>query len=153
MARTRRERLSLIRAAVNAGITLFDTADVYGQGESERILGEALRSVDACIVTKAGRRFPFTKSVLFPLRGVAMSFLGYSSKARAAVLSARAKPLPRNYTPEYLRRALLSSLGRLRRKQTDIFLLHSPGAADLADGEALMGLVRSSMRGWQDALR
>jgi len=45
---SRPERLSLIAAAVNAGITLFDTADIYAQGESERILGEALRSIDAC---------------------------------------------------------------------------------------------------------
>jgi len=41
--RTRRESLSLVRAAANAGITLFDTADIYGQGKSERILGEALK--------------------------------------------------------------------------------------------------------------
>ena len=31
-SRTRRESLSLIAAAVNAGITLFDTADIYAQG-------------------------------------------------------------------------------------------------------------------------
>jgi aryl-alcohol dehydrogenase-like predicted oxidoreductase len=49
--RTRRESLSLIAAAVDSGITLFDTADIYAQGESERILGEALKSSDACIVT------------------------------------------------------------------------------------------------------
>jgi aryl-alcohol dehydrogenase-like predicted oxidoreductase len=134
---TRRENLSLIAAATNAGITLFDTADIYGQGESERILGEALKSIDARVATKAGQRFPFAKSGFFPLRGVAMSFLAHSSKARAAALSARAKPLPRNYTPEYLRGALLGSLGRLRREQADIFLLHSPSAADLADGEPL----------------
>jgi aryl-alcohol dehydrogenase-like predicted oxidoreductase len=135
--RTRREGLSLIAAAANAGITLFDTADIYGQGESERILGEALKSIDACIVTKAGRRFPLAKSILIPLRGVAMSFLAHSPKMRAAAFSARAKPLPRNYTPEYLRSALLGSLRRLRREQADIFLLHSPTSADLADGQAL----------------
>jgi len=32
---------------------------------------------------------------------------------------------------------VLRSLARLRREQVDIFLLHSPSAADLADGEAL----------------
>ena len=63
--RTRRESLSLVRAAANAGITLFDTADIYGQGKSERILGEALKFIDACIVTKAGLRFPFAKSFYF----------------------------------------------------------------------------------------
>jgi aryl-alcohol dehydrogenase-like predicted oxidoreductase len=136
-SRTRRQSLSLITTAANAGITLFDTADIYAQGESERILGEALKSSDACIVTKAGQRFPLAKSVLPPLRGVVARFLANSSLARAAATAARAKPLPRNYTSEYLRRSILRSLGRLRREQADIFLLHSPSAADLADGEAL----------------
>jgi aryl-alcohol dehydrogenase-like predicted oxidoreductase len=124
-------------AAANAGITLFDTADIYAQGESERILGEALKSSDAFIVTKAGQRFPLAKRVLVPLRGAVARFLANSSLARAAAIAARAKPLPRNYTPEYLRCSLLRSLGRLRREQADIFMLHSPSAADLADGEAL----------------
>jgi aryl-alcohol dehydrogenase-like predicted oxidoreductase len=135
--RTRRESLSLIAAAVNAGITLFDTADIYAQGESERLLGEALKSTDARIVTKAGQRFPFAVRVLLPLRGAAKRFLAHSSQARTAAIAARAKPLPRNYTPEYLRRSLLGSLGRLRCERVDMFLLHSPSAADLADGEAL----------------
>lgn len=40
---------------LDAGVRLFDTADVYGQGESERILGQALgkRRPDALIATKA----------------------------------------------------------------------------------------------------
>src|SRR6266446_1635698 len=96
--RTRRESLSLIAAAVNAGITLFDTADIYAQGESERLLGEALRSIDARIVTKAGQQFPFAKRVLLPWRCTAKRLLAHSFRARAAAIAARAKPLPRNYT-------------------------------------------------------
>jgi len=96
-----------------------------------------LRSIGARIITKAGQRFPFAKRVLLPLRGAAERFLAHSSQARMAAIAARAKPLPRNYTPEYLRRSLLGSLRRLGRERTDIFLLHSPSAADLADGEAL----------------
>ena len=135
--RTRRESLSLIAAAANAGITLFDTADIYAQGESERLLGEALKSIDAHIVTKAGQRFPFVKRVFVPLRSAATRVLAHSSQARTAAIAARTKPLPRNYTPEYLRRSLLGSLGRLQRERVDMFLLHSPSAADLMDGEAL----------------
>jgi aryl-alcohol dehydrogenase-like predicted oxidoreductase len=45
-----------IRAAVDLGVNLFDTADNYGQGLSERILGEALRDRrdGVVIVTKFG---------------------------------------------------------------------------------------------------
>src|SRR6516165_6859931 len=89
--RTRRESLSLIAAAVDSGITLFDTADIYAQGESERLLGEALRSTDARIVTKAGQQFQLAKRVLLPLRGVAKSLLAYSSQARAVAIIARTK--------------------------------------------------------------
>ena len=37
--------LACIRAALAAGITTFDTADVYAQGAAEQVLGEALRAV------------------------------------------------------------------------------------------------------------
>lgn len=37
-------------ASVAAGITLFDTAEIYGQGESERLLGELLRDSHAPVV-------------------------------------------------------------------------------------------------------
>jgi myo-inositol catabolism protein IolS len=39
------ETLKAIRAAVEAGITTIDTAEVYGEGHSERIVGEALQDV------------------------------------------------------------------------------------------------------------
>jgi aryl-alcohol dehydrogenase-like predicted oxidoreductase len=48
----------IVHAALDAGVTLFDTADVYAQGESERLLGAALQGRrDAAIVaTKVGGR-------------------------------------------------------------------------------------------------
>src|SRR5581483_7333277 len=38
-----RESLAAMHAAVDAGVTFFDTADVYGDGRSERLVGELLR--------------------------------------------------------------------------------------------------------------
>ncbi len=37
-------------ASINAGITLFDTAEIYGLGESERILGELIRKTGASVL-------------------------------------------------------------------------------------------------------
>ena len=37
------EALAVISAAIDAGIDLLDTANVYGDGASERIVGEAMR--------------------------------------------------------------------------------------------------------------
>jgi aryl-alcohol dehydrogenase-like predicted oxidoreductase len=39
------EANALVARAFDAGVTLFDTADVYSSGASERILGEALRAL------------------------------------------------------------------------------------------------------------
>ena len=63
--RTRHESLSLIAAALDSGITLFDTADIYAQGESERLLGEALRSTGARVITKAGNNFHLPNAFSF----------------------------------------------------------------------------------------
>ncbi len=53
------ESVRAIRHALELGVTLFDTADVYGCGHSERVLGRALagRRDDVVIVTKVGNRF------------------------------------------------------------------------------------------------
>src|SRR5512138_2318845 len=40
-----KEALPFVRRALEAGINFFDTADVYSQGESERILGSTLRQL------------------------------------------------------------------------------------------------------------
>ncbi len=53
---TRREMIDVIRAAVEAGITLFDTAEVYGPYINEEIVGEALEPYrdQVFIATKCG---------------------------------------------------------------------------------------------------
>jgi aryl-alcohol dehydrogenase-like predicted oxidoreductase len=52
------ESLAAMHAAVDAGVTFFDTADVYGDGRSERLIARLLRERDEPLVvaTKAGRR-------------------------------------------------------------------------------------------------
>lgn len=52
------DSLAALHAALDAGINLFDTADVYGDGRSERLLARLRRERDEDfhIITKAGRR-------------------------------------------------------------------------------------------------
>src|SRR3954451_11623389 len=47
---------AVLEAALDAGITLFDTADVYGDGDSERLMGEVLegRREEFVLATKFG---------------------------------------------------------------------------------------------------
>ena len=51
--------LGVISAAIEAGVTLIDTADVYGDGRSEQLIGQFLREhpgVEVTVATKMGRR-------------------------------------------------------------------------------------------------
>jgi len=56
------QALAVLEAAVAGGVTLIDTADVYGDGHSEKLIGQFLKSVggaDAAgltVITKMGRR-------------------------------------------------------------------------------------------------
>jgi aryl-alcohol dehydrogenase-like predicted oxidoreductase len=53
------DALAVLEAAADAGVTFFDTADVYGDGRSERLIGRFLRErpdAGVLVATKMGRR-------------------------------------------------------------------------------------------------
>src|SRR5882672_272482 len=54
------QSLAALHRAVDLGVNFFDTADVYGDGRSERLLARLLRERRETIyvATKAGRRLP-----------------------------------------------------------------------------------------------
>ncbi len=55
-----KESLAALHAALDGGVNFFDTADVYGDGRSERLLAKLRkeRKEKFYIATKAGRRLP-----------------------------------------------------------------------------------------------
>src|SRR3984885_3395998 len=56
---TESDALAVLRAAVESGVTFFDTADVYGDGRSERIIGRFVADIygqGVPVATKMGRR-------------------------------------------------------------------------------------------------
>ena len=53
------DALAILDASVESGITIFDTADAYGDGRSERLIGDYLKAnseLDIFVATKMGRR-------------------------------------------------------------------------------------------------
>src|SRR3954452_25244430 len=53
------EAIAVLDSATDAGVTFFDTADVYGDGRSEQLIGEYLKGrpeLDVFVATKMGRR-------------------------------------------------------------------------------------------------
>ncbi|MFX1391145.1 MAG: aldo/keto reductase [Promethearchaeota archaeon] len=92
------ESLKAINRAIELGINFFDTADVYGAGHSEEILGKALKEYrdDVVIATKFGNTFdPDRKKIT----GI-------------------------NITPNYIKSACESSLKRLKTDYIDLYWLH-----------------------------
>lgn len=91
------ESATLVGRALDAGINLFDTADVYHQGESETLLGRALgqRRGEAVIATKVGMRM--------------------DGGLQNAGLSAR-----------HIHASIDASLARLGTDRVDLYLCHRP---------------------------
>src|SRR5919198_4202489 len=110
------ESIHAIHKALDLGITLFDTADVYGCGHSERVLGRALaeRRDEVVIATKFGLRF---------------------DEATRTGAGADA-------SPEYVRRACEASLSRLGTDRIDLYQLHA-GADDRAAAEAVVEVLEA----------
>jgi aryl-alcohol dehydrogenase-like predicted oxidoreductase len=73
--------LAALHAAADAGVTLFDTADVYGDGRSERLIGQLLRERPGeplFVATKMGRRVAQD-----PAFFTADSFRAWTDRSRA----------------------------------------------------------------------
>jgi aryl-alcohol dehydrogenase-like predicted oxidoreductase len=91
------QSLAVIDAALEAGVTLFDTSDTYGQGTSEEFIGRALegRRDRVLIATKFGK--PMDE-----------------------------RPEERRGNPDYIRWAVEGSLRRLRTDVIDVYQMHEP---------------------------
>jgi aryl-alcohol dehydrogenase-like predicted oxidoreductase len=102
------DAIELVQYAVDQGITYFDTGDVYGHGDSEELLGQALAEVrdEVTIATKVGYDF-------------------YNNP------QAGHGELPKEMDPEYLRDAVEKSLERLDVDSIDVLQLHNADAAEI----------------------
>jgi aryl-alcohol dehydrogenase-like predicted oxidoreductase len=91
------ESLATIHHALDRGVTFFDTADMYGIGKNEELVGRALegRRHEAIVATKFGN-----------VRGADGAFLGVNGR------------------PEYVQQACEASLRRLRMASIDLYYQH-----------------------------
>jgi aryl-alcohol dehydrogenase-like predicted oxidoreductase len=96
--------IALLREAYELGVTLYDTADTYGEGRGETLLQKALGDVrdDITIATKFGYDI-------------------YSPWERKGHVER-----PHDWSPEYVRYALEQSLARLGTDRIDVYQLHNP---------------------------
>jgi aryl-alcohol dehydrogenase-like predicted oxidoreductase len=111
------EQERVIARALDMGVTLVDTADAYGAGRMERMLGQATRGYERVIVVSKGG----------------------TDRSTA--------PARKRFDGPYLRESVERSLRRLGRDRIDVYLLHGPPLAVLAAGDAVAALVDMKQAG------
>ncbi len=140
---------SAIHAALDGGCTFFDTADVYGHGHSETLLGEVLAErprvrEQVVIATKGGGNF-YNRDVD---PKIAQQFAERSGRLLDEFAPDAVLPFTHrvDFEPDYIRFAVEQSLRRLQTDVIDLYQLHNPSLAQIADGgvfDALDDLKRA----------
>jgi aryl-alcohol dehydrogenase-like predicted oxidoreductase len=138
----------LVGVAEECGINLIDTADSYGQGECEKILGQALSGKRGgfIICTKAGYSFSSLGGGLKFLKPLAKRVLKALKGGRKLAGNVRTSVSRQDFRPETIRNSVEASLRRLGTDYLDIFLLHTPPLAVMEDArlfEVLRGLKQA----------
>jgi len=106
-----------IHAAFDAGINFFDTADIYGLGHSENLLGNTIGgNKEIIIATKVGN-------------------------------VSRNEQFTVDYSKEYILKACEASLKRLNRNIIDYYQLHSARIQHLQDGECIEAMLQLQQQG------
>jgi len=131
-------------AAFDHGVNFFDTADIYGQGDSERLLGKIYqdRRDQVIFCTKAGLTVKASQVLIRLIKPGLNPLIRRSRLARNHTTSVRREIEQQCFDPEFLRRRIYGSLKRLRTDFLDIFLLHSPPVSVLRD-EAVWVLLEN----------
>lgn len=92
-----KESLYALNLAIEKGVNFFDTADLYGKGHSEKLIGDVIKSKDR-------------------------SKLYIASKVGYDLLD----PQIQNFTSKYIYKSIDDSLLRLKTDYLDVYFLHSP---------------------------
>lgn len=106
-----------IQAAIDAGINFFDTADIYGLGHSELLLGKTIgHRKDMIIATKVGN-------------------------------VSRDEQFTVDYSPRHILQACEQSLKRLKRDTIDFYQLHTARLTNLQQGDCIAAMKQLQAAG------
>ena len=109
--------IKAIHSALDAGINFFDTADIYGLGHSEELLGKTIgNKKEIIIATKVGN---VSRNDQFTV----------------------------DYSKEYILGACENSLKKLRREAIDYYQLHSSRMQHLQQGECIAAMQQLQQQG------
>ena len=137
---SRKERERLLALAMDHGVTHFDTAPLYGFGQSERSLRLVLRAYpNATVTSKVGLYPPGARSQSFAQVMI--------RKGLGRIFPPLKRPFV-NYSPEMARLSVETTLRNLDRDRLDLLLIHDPDVSHLncdAWYELFLDLKRKGM--------
>jgi aryl-alcohol dehydrogenase-like predicted oxidoreductase len=111
------EQKRVLARALEMGVSIIDTADAYGGGRMERLVGQAVAGIgEVVIVTKGG-------------------------------LDRSTSPPCKRFDRHHLRQSVERSLRRLSRDFIDVYLLHNPLPLTLTSGAAIDALLELKHEG------
>lgn len=141
--------LLVLQKAFEAGITFYDTADMYSQGETETLLGRAFRGKRSQIViaSKGGFCLPARRKLIARIKPLVRPLIKAFKIRRENLPAAVAGSIAQDFSPAYLMQALENSLRRLRTDYLDLYQVHSPPAPVIQSGEFLEVLERMKQQG------
>ncbi len=112
------QSLKALKEAADRGINFFDTADFYGLGRSEELIGKAFSNDPSIMVaSKVGHRLSKNKNIIV------------------------------DYSEQYILRACEGSLRRLKRECIDYYQLHTAKVSDLKDGGCVKAMEALKKKG------
>lgn len=118
------ESIRLIRRAYELGCTFFDTAEGYGCGANEELVGEALKPIRDHVI-------------------IATKFASFSDQRDG-------KLIPKRFTPQQIREHLEASLQRLQTDCIDLYYQHRVSPDNVEEVAYCMGelIQEGKIRGW-----
>ncbi len=104
------EAKRMLKKAYDVGINFFETADMYGKGKSEKLIGEVFKGMRDEIVLSTKYGYDFSNA----------QQIGHSE-------------LPQKFDPDFTNHALNNSLERLQTDYLDVYGLHNPKLRHIRD--------------------
>ena len=104
------EAKRMLKKAYDVGINFFETADMYGKGKSEKLIGEVFKGMRDEIVLSTKYGYDFSN----------VQQIGHSE-------------LPQKFDPDFTNHALNNSLERLQTDYLDVYGMHNPKLRHIRD--------------------